>query len=129
MDNGDEVTNSIDSISKRVLDDLAIPVVIGKAKFDDKGKLIDVIIVYANKQHMEQTHNFLKIGDSYNSTLIKALPKGIDWFGVFDQTIKTGLPYETDYFTSRINTWFHLIIKRYAQDLCVFTITNVTSEK
>lgn len=119
---------SISSISKSLLDDLAIPVVVGKGRYDEEGKLIDIVVVFVNKQHLEQTHNFLKIGDSY-STLVKILPKGVDWFGICDKTIRTGEPYETDYFTSRINTWFHLIIKRYDKDLCVFTINNVTSEK
>ena len=116
------------SLVEYLLKQLAVPVVVGKACYNDLGNITDIKVVYVNEQHTKQTKNFLKVGDTY-LTLKQILPPGIDWFNSCISVLKTGIPFEYDYFTSRINVWFHLVMQKLTSDLCVFTIYNITSEK
>jgi diguanylate cyclase (GGDEF)-like protein len=118
----------VDSLLKEMVDNLVVPVVVTKACYNDKGDIVDIKVIYVNSQYSKQTKQFLKVGDSYQ-TLQHILPDGIDWFERTVVTLKTGVPYESEYFTKRINTWFHMTVQRVGKDICVFTIINVTSEK
>src|SRR5574344_720139 len=129
VENKDITSNSLDdTLLKYLLNQLAVPVVVGQACYNDLGTIEDIKVVYVNEQHVKQTKGFLKVGDSY-VTMKKSLPEGIDWFNSCINTLKTGIPFEYDYFTSRINVWFHLVMQKLTTELCVFTIYNITSEK
>ena len=117
-----------DSFFPDLLNTLTVPIIVGKACYNDMGNIIDIEIVYINEKHSSQPKKFIKVGDSIQS-LQSTLPDGVDWFNSTVQTLATGMPYECDYFTSRINTWFHLVIKKFQNDFCVYTISNTTTEK
>jgi diguanylate cyclase (GGDEF) domain len=127
--NGQTESKTIDTtLNKELFDMIAVPVVIGRACYNDMGTIDDIKIVYVNKEHKHETKEFLKAGDGYQS-LAHSLPAGINWFNECVKTLKTGTEYQNEYFSARINTWFHLVIQKYMNDYLIFTISNITSEK
>jgi diguanylate cyclase (GGDEF)-like protein len=118
-----------EEIGKNLLDCLAVPVIICKASYDKKKTINDFTVVYVNAQYSKQTHDFAKVGDTYRSSLKTQLPQNVDWFRIFENILRTGGVFEDEYLSTRLNTWFHLILQKYSSDLCVFMLLNVTAQK
>jgi len=115
--------------AKDLLDNLSVPVVIVKAvpgKSPDE--LEDFIVIYVNKEYQSQTKEFAKPGDSMKE-LKNILPQKIDWIAVCRTVLHDDSCYEDDYLTLRLHVWFHMKVQKYGDDMCVFTLSNVTSVK
>lgn len=118
--------NDVDA--RFLLDNLNVPVIITQAVFNSDKDVVDFKVIYINKQYEEQTKGFAKPGNSYYE-LKTILPAEINWLGVIKKVIDTNLPYEDDYLSMRIHVWFHMMVQKYRDDMCVFTLSNVTSIK
>jgi diguanylate cyclase (GGDEF)-like protein len=114
--------------AKDLLDNLSVPVIIVKAVFNDKKEPTDFRVVYVNKQYDTQTKGFAKPGNSIVE-LKSILPQEIDWQAVCRKVLAEGGCYEDDYLTLRLHVWFHMKVQKYGDDMCVFTLSNVTAVK
>lgn len=115
-------------ISQIILDNLLIPIVVGKACYDLHGKIIDVKISYLNKAYATECNDFMKVGESYHM-LQKKLPDDSNWFSVYCSVLETGTTYEAEFFSEVNKKWYQMIVQKCGSDSCSFTLIKTNKDK
>lgn len=115
-------------VISNILDNLSVPIAVGTACYNGNGDIEDIKIVYMNKAFLDETKEFVKIGDSYHS-LQKLLPSPTNWLAICINALTTGETYEDNYYSEKTDKWYHMIVHKCGKSCCSFTLVNLNKSR
>ena len=111
-----------------VLNSVTNPVLVGSPVYTADNTVHDFKIEYINPVFSDITENKIKKGNLFSS-FQQYVPSSINWYAMGVQTITENKKFASSFYSRRLKSWYHITMNKADGNLCVLTLTNITTMK